>query len=53
MHRLPFLLIVFSLIALPVSPLVMSYALAEEAKKENRKNRKRGVRKFWAKALSD
>lgn len=34
MHRLPFLLIVFSLIALPVSPLVITGALAEEAKKE-------------------
>ena len=34
MHRLPFLLIVFSLIALPLSPLVITGALAEEAKKE-------------------
>ena len=34
MHRLPFLLIVFSLIALPFSPFVITMALAEEAKKE-------------------
>ena len=33
MHRLPFLLIVFSLIALPFSPFVITNALAEEAKK--------------------
>ncbi|MGB0478409.1 MAG: hypothetical protein ACPGJJ_03570, partial [Parvibaculales bacterium] len=34
MQRLPFLLIMFSLVALPVSPLAVSSALAEEAKKE-------------------
>ena len=53
MHRLPFLLIVFSLIALPVSPLAYPARWQKKRKRKNRKNRKRGVRKFWAKPLSD